>query len=35
MRPATMREYARGAGLSDMEILAIEHEFWRSYRLIP
>jgi hypothetical protein len=34
MRPATMREYARGAGFSDMEILPIEHEFWRFYRLI-
>jgi 2-polyprenyl-3-methyl-5-hydroxy-6-metoxy-1,4-benzoquinol methylase len=35
MRPATMREYARGAGFGEVEILPIEHDFWRFYRLRP
>lgn len=35
MRPATLREYAHGAGFSEVEILPIEHDFWRFYRLIP
>jgi SAM-dependent methyltransferase len=34
MRPETLRDYAREAGFSDIEILPIEAEFWRFYRLI-
>lgn len=33
MRPATLREYALAAGFSDIEILPIEHDLWRFYRL--
>jgi len=33
MRPATLRGYAEAAGLGRFEILPIEHEFWRFYRL--
>jgi hypothetical protein len=33
MRPETLRRYARQAGYSDVEILPIEHDFWRFYRL--
>ncbi len=35
MRPAKFREYALSAGYQDVEILPIEHDFWRFYRLIP
>ncbi len=34
MRPETLRDYARQAGFSDIEILPIEADFWRFYRLI-
>lgn len=34
MRPATLRGYAREAGFSDIEILPIEHDSWRFYRLV-
>ena len=34
MRPETLRDYAREAGFSDIEILPIEADFWRFYRLI-
>jgi 2-polyprenyl-3-methyl-5-hydroxy-6-metoxy-1,4-benzoquinol methylase len=34
MRPATLRRYAGEAGFRDVEILPIEHDFWRFYRLI-
>ena len=34
MRPATLRRYALEAGFSDAEILPIEHDLWRFYRLI-
>lgn len=34
MRPITLRRYAREAGFSDVEILPIEHDFWRFYRLV-
>jgi 2-polyprenyl-3-methyl-5-hydroxy-6-metoxy-1,4-benzoquinol methylase len=34
MRPDTLRAYAHDAGFSDVEILPIEHDFWRFYRLI-
>ena len=33
MRPDTLREYAREAGFTDVEILPIEHDFFRFYRL--
>ena len=35
MRPATLRGYALEAGFADVEILPIEHETFRFYRLIP
>jgi 2-polyprenyl-3-methyl-5-hydroxy-6-metoxy-1,4-benzoquinol methylase len=33
MRPATLRRYAEQAGFADMEILPVETETWRFYRL--
>jgi 2-polyprenyl-3-methyl-5-hydroxy-6-metoxy-1,4-benzoquinol methylase len=33
MRPATLRRYAQEAGFQDIEILPIEHDFFRLYRL--
>lgn len=33
MRPHTMRSYALEAGFADVEILPIENDFWRFYRL--
>jgi 2-polyprenyl-3-methyl-5-hydroxy-6-metoxy-1,4-benzoquinol methylase len=35
MRHGTLREYARAAGFRDAEVLPIEHDFWRFYRLEP
>ncbi|HEV2012413.1 MAG TPA: methyltransferase domain-containing protein [Candidatus Dormibacteraeota bacterium] len=35
MRPETLRRYARQAGFSGVEILPIEHDLWRFYRLVP
>jgi SAM-dependent methyltransferase len=35
MRPAKFREYGLSAGYHDVEILPIEHDFWRFYRLVP
>jgi 2-polyprenyl-3-methyl-5-hydroxy-6-metoxy-1,4-benzoquinol methylase len=35
MRPSTLEEYAREAGFEKVEILPIEHDFWRFYRLRP
>ena len=34
MRPDTLRRYASEAGFSDVEILPIEHMFFRFYRLV-
>lgn len=34
MRLDTLRQYAREAGFSAIEILAIEADFWRFYRLV-
>jgi 2-polyprenyl-3-methyl-5-hydroxy-6-metoxy-1,4-benzoquinol methylase len=34
MRPATLRRYAVEAGFSEVEVLPIEHELWRFYRLV-
>jgi 2-polyprenyl-3-methyl-5-hydroxy-6-metoxy-1,4-benzoquinol methylase len=33
MRPDTLREYAEAAGFSRFEVLPIENDFWRFYRL--
>jgi SAM-dependent methyltransferase len=33
MRPSTLAEYAKGAGLPVFEVLPIEHDFFRFYRL--
>jgi 2-polyprenyl-3-methyl-5-hydroxy-6-metoxy-1,4-benzoquinol methylase len=35
MRPATLRGYALEAGFRDVEVLPIENDFWRFYRLTP
>ena len=34
MRPSVLRAYAREAGFADVEILPIENDFWRFYRLV-
>lgn len=34
MRPDTLRKYARVAGFDDVEVLPIEADLWRFYRLI-
>lgn len=34
MRPATLRGYAQQAGFRDLEVLAIEHDTFRFYRLV-
>ena len=34
MRPSRLREYARKAGFTDIEILPVENDFWRFYRLV-
>jgi hypothetical protein len=35
MRPGTMERYAREAGFSKVEILDVENDMWRFYRLVP
>jgi SAM-dependent methyltransferase len=35
IRPDTVRAYAAEAGLGRVEVLPIEHDFWRFYRLTP
>jgi SAM-dependent methyltransferase len=35
IRPDTVRDYATQAGYSRVEVLDIEHDFWRFYRLEP
>jgi hypothetical protein len=35
MRPATLERYAREAGFDRLEILPIENDFFRFYRLLP
>jgi hypothetical protein len=35
MRTHTVRAYAQQAGFRDVEIVPIEHDFWRFYRLNP
>jgi hypothetical protein len=34
MRPSQLREYAREAGFAAVEILPIENDSWRFYRLV-
>ena len=35
MRPSLLQRYATEAGFGDLEILPIETDFWRFYRLRP
>jgi 2-polyprenyl-3-methyl-5-hydroxy-6-metoxy-1,4-benzoquinol methylase len=35
MRPSTLRRYALEAGFGDMEVVPIEADLWRFYRLTP
>jgi len=35
IRPDTVRAYATEAGFTHVEVLSIEHDFWRFYRLVP
>ena len=35
IRPDTMRDLAHQAGYADVEIVPIDHPFWRFYRLTP
>jgi SAM-dependent methyltransferase len=35
IRPDTVRAYAARAGFDRVEVLPIEHDFWRFYRLTP
>jgi 2-polyprenyl-3-methyl-5-hydroxy-6-metoxy-1,4-benzoquinol methylase len=35
MRPETLRGYAAAAGYRSVDIVPIEHDFWRFYRLRP
>ena len=34
MRPSRLREYARAAGFADVEVLPVEADLWRFYRLV-
>jgi SAM-dependent methyltransferase len=34
MRAPTLRRYAQQAGFADVEVLSIENDFWRFYRLV-
>jgi len=35
IRPDTVRAYAAEAGFRRVDVLPIEHDFWRFYRLVP
>jgi hypothetical protein len=35
LRADALRAYAGDAGFRRVEVLPIEHEFWRFYRLVP
>jgi hypothetical protein len=35
IRPATVRRYAEAAGFSAVDILPIDNDFYRYYRLSP
>ena len=34
MRPSTLRKYATDAGFRDLEVLPLEHDLFRFYRLV-
>ena len=34
MRPSRLRDYAREAGFSEVEVLPVEADLWRFYRLV-
>lgn len=35
MRPAMLRDYAKQAGFTALDVLDVEHDLWRFYRLQP
>jgi hypothetical protein len=35
MRPATLRGYAEQAGFGAVEVLELDTDLWRFYRLLP
>jgi SAM-dependent methyltransferase len=35
MRPPTLRRYATEAGFREVQVLPIQNDFWRFYRLVP
>jgi hypothetical protein len=35
IRADTVRRYAADAGFREVEVLPIENDFWRFYRLVP
>jgi 2-polyprenyl-3-methyl-5-hydroxy-6-metoxy-1,4-benzoquinol methylase len=35
LRPATLRRFAAAAGFRDVEILPVQTDYWRFYRLLP
>ena len=35
MRPDTLRAYALAAGFTRLDVLPIETDYWRFYRLVP
>jgi SAM-dependent methyltransferase len=35
LETSTLRDWARGAGFGDIQVLSIEHPFWRFHRLDP
>jgi 2-polyprenyl-3-methyl-5-hydroxy-6-metoxy-1,4-benzoquinol methylase len=35
MRPDTLRRYAAQAGFRDVQVVPIQHDLWRFYRLVP
>jgi ubiquinone/menaquinone biosynthesis C-methylase UbiE len=35
LRPATLRGYAAEAGFREVQVLPIQNDFWRFYRLVP
>ncbi len=35
MRPGTVRRYAEAAGFTGVDILPIDNDFYRYYRLTP
>ena len=34
MRTPVLRSYAQAAGFEDVDVLPIENDFWRFYRLV-